>query len=156
MGVGEGGGGGIYLSLHCHHQNDSCIKMGSEESHFNVSSIVRDKVTTQCPQTTTQPSQSLKSLYSSGLFLYVLLSSGLLKVIMFFGSSCLSSSYSGLLKVMLFFRTSCLSSLSRSSGLLKAMMFFWSSCLISSSSGLLKVMMFFRPSCQSKQFRWLS
>ena len=41
-----GGGGGvwrwgkreiIYLSLHCHHQNDSCIKMGSGESHFNVS-----------------------------------------------------------------------------------------------------------------------
>ena len=27
----------IYLSLHCHHQNDSCIKMGSNESHFNVS-----------------------------------------------------------------------------------------------------------------------
>ena len=26
----------IYLSLHCHHQNDSCIKMGSDESHFNV------------------------------------------------------------------------------------------------------------------------
>ena len=26
-----------YLSLHCHHQNDFCIKMGSEESHFNVS-----------------------------------------------------------------------------------------------------------------------
>ena len=45
-GRGEGGergyrGGGkreiIYLSLHCHHQNDSCIKMGSDESHFNVS-----------------------------------------------------------------------------------------------------------------------
>ena len=36
-----GGGGGemeiIYLSLHCHHQNDFCIKMGSDESHFNVS-----------------------------------------------------------------------------------------------------------------------
>ena len=36
-----GGGGGkkeiIYLSLHCHHQNDSCIKMGSDESHLNVS-----------------------------------------------------------------------------------------------------------------------
>ena len=29
------------------------IKMGSDESHFNVSSIVRDKVTRQCPQTTT-------------------------------------------------------------------------------------------------------
>ena len=27
----------IYLSLHCHHQNDSCIKMDSDESHFNVS-----------------------------------------------------------------------------------------------------------------------
>ena len=27
----------IYLSLHCHHQNDSCIKMGSDESHFNIS-----------------------------------------------------------------------------------------------------------------------
>ena len=26
----------IYLSLHCHHQNDSCIKMDSDESHFNV------------------------------------------------------------------------------------------------------------------------
>ena len=40
MGRGYGGGGKreiIYLSLHCHHQNDSCIKMGSDESHFNVS-----------------------------------------------------------------------------------------------------------------------
>ena len=27
----------IYLSRHCHHQNDSCIKMVSDESHFNVS-----------------------------------------------------------------------------------------------------------------------
>ena len=27
----------IYLSLHCRHQNDSCIKVGSDESHFNVS-----------------------------------------------------------------------------------------------------------------------
>ena len=48
-----GGEGVIYLSLHCHHQKDSCIKMGSDESHFNVSLIVRDKVTRQCPQTTT-------------------------------------------------------------------------------------------------------
>ena len=35
------GGGGlreiIYLSLHFHHQNDTCLKMGSNESHFNVS-----------------------------------------------------------------------------------------------------------------------
>ena len=44
----------VYLSLHCHHQNDSCIKMRSDESHFNVLLIVvRDKVTKQCPQTTT-------------------------------------------------------------------------------------------------------
>ena len=52
--VGGGGGGGgrrrgkreiIHLSLHCHHQNDSCIKIGSDESHFNVSLIMRDKLT---------------------------------------------------------------------------------------------------------------
>ena len=47
-----GGKGVLYLSLHCHRQNDSCIKMGSEESHFNVSLTVRDKVTRQCPETT--------------------------------------------------------------------------------------------------------
>ena len=45
-GEGEGGKGyaggkrgRLYLSLHCHHQNDSCIQMGSDESHFNVSLI---------------------------------------------------------------------------------------------------------------------
>ena len=27
----------IDLSLHCHHQNDLWIKMGSDDSHFNVS-----------------------------------------------------------------------------------------------------------------------
>ena len=35
-----GGGGGeteiINLSLHYHHQNVFCSKMGSDESHFNV------------------------------------------------------------------------------------------------------------------------
>ena len=50
--------------VYCHHQNDSCIKVGSDESHFNVSLIVRDKVTRQCPQTTTfeekgEPKRSL-------------------------------------------------------------------------------------------------
>ena len=42
---GEMGEGGMeveereimYRSLHCHHQNDFCIKAGSDESHFNVS-----------------------------------------------------------------------------------------------------------------------
>ena len=46
QGRGEGEGEGvwrwgkreiIYLSLHCHHKNDSCMKMGSDESHSNVS-----------------------------------------------------------------------------------------------------------------------
>ena len=50
-----GAEGGYILSLHCHHQNDSCIQMGSDESQFNVSVAgeVMDKVTKQCPQTTT-------------------------------------------------------------------------------------------------------
>ena len=43
----------IYLSLQCHHRNEFCIKMGNDESHFNVSLIVRDKVTRRCPQITT-------------------------------------------------------------------------------------------------------
>ena len=43
----------IYLSLHCHHQNDSCIRMDIDESDFNISLIVRDNVTRQYPQTTT-------------------------------------------------------------------------------------------------------
>ena len=34
---GGGGGETIYLSLHCHHRNDFCIKIGSDESHFSVS-----------------------------------------------------------------------------------------------------------------------
>ena len=53
------GGGGLwwcgkeimYLSLQCDHQNDSCIKIGSDKSHFNVSLIVRDKVTNETVST---------------------------------------------------------------------------------------------------------
>ena len=48
-GGGGGGGGIIYLSQHCHHQND----LHNDESYFNVSLIMRNKVTRQCPQTTT-------------------------------------------------------------------------------------------------------
>ena len=40
----------IYLSLHRHHQNDSCVKMGSDENRFNVSLTARDKATRQSPQ----------------------------------------------------------------------------------------------------------
>ena len=43
----------VYLSLHCHHQKDFRVKLGSDESHFNVSLIVGDTITRQCPQTTT-------------------------------------------------------------------------------------------------------
>ena len=49
-GRGYGGGGGeregdnISIAIHRHHQNDCCIKMGSDESHFNVSFIARNKV----------------------------------------------------------------------------------------------------------------
>ena len=59
MGTEIPGGGGrgriylLYLSLHCYHQNDSCIKMGSNESRFNVSLNVMGKVTRQSPQNTT-------------------------------------------------------------------------------------------------------
>ena len=56
QGWGEGGERGMEMGrevdyipiVHCHHQNDSSFKMGSDESHFNVSLIVRDKVTRQC------------------------------------------------------------------------------------------------------------
>ena len=30
--------------MHCHHQNDSFIRMGSDESHINVSLIVKDEL----------------------------------------------------------------------------------------------------------------
>ena len=35
----EMGGEGDYIliAIYCHHQNDSCLKMGSGESHVNVS-----------------------------------------------------------------------------------------------------------------------
>ena len=55
----------MYLSLHCHYQNDFCIEVGSDESHFSASLIIkealkwlsslscdfalRDKITRQCP-----------------------------------------------------------------------------------------------------------
>ena len=56
----------ICLWLHCHHQNDSCIKMGSDESHFNVSLIVRGKVTRWHPQTTTFEGIQLEDNHISG------------------------------------------------------------------------------------------
>ena len=53
----EGGGGEgrrrIYTYRYTVTTRMTCIKVGSDESRFNVSLIVRDKVTRQCPQTTT-------------------------------------------------------------------------------------------------------
>ena len=42
---GDVGRGSLYLTLHCHHLNDSCIKLDSDESHFNISLTVRYKGT---------------------------------------------------------------------------------------------------------------
>ena len=42
--AGEGRGR-LHLTIHCHHQDESCIKMGSDERHFNVSFTVRGKAT---------------------------------------------------------------------------------------------------------------
>ena len=42
---GGGGRGRLYLTLYCQHENDSCIKMGSSDSHFTVSLIVKGRVT---------------------------------------------------------------------------------------------------------------
>ena len=44
---------GEYTYLYTVTTRMTCIKMGSDESHFNVSLIVGDKVTRPCPQTTT-------------------------------------------------------------------------------------------------------
>ena len=38
-----------YLSLHCHHHNDSCIQIGTDDSHSNFSLTARDTVRRQCP-----------------------------------------------------------------------------------------------------------
>ena len=50
LGTGRRGDGGVEVGeegdyipiLHCHYQNDTCIDMGSDESHLNVSLIVSE------------------------------------------------------------------------------------------------------------------
>ena len=69
---GPGGGGRRgrqCLTLHCHHQNCSCIKMGSSERHFNVSLIVMGAVKDKCPQTRTFE-ESNQGLSAYQLMLY--------------------------------------------------------------------------------------
>ena len=53
-GYGGGGRGRIYTYRYTVTTRMTCIEIGSDESHsINVSLIVRDKVTRQCPQATT-------------------------------------------------------------------------------------------------------
>ena len=49
--VGRGGGGGCWERRET--QRSKQTDTGSDESHFSVSLIVRDKVTRQCPHNTT-------------------------------------------------------------------------------------------------------
>ena len=49
----KGGRGRLYTYRYTVTTRMTRIKMGSDESHFNVSLIVKDKVTRQCPKTTT-------------------------------------------------------------------------------------------------------
>ena len=55
MEVGGGGGGEREIITYRYTVTTrmTCIKVGSDESLFNVSLIVRDKITRPCPQTTT-------------------------------------------------------------------------------------------------------
>ena len=62
VGGGVGGeirrrGGGLYtyipVATTITTRTTPCIKMGRDESRIHISLIVRDKVTKQCPQTTT-------------------------------------------------------------------------------------------------------
>ena len=52
-GYGGGGRGRVYTYHYTVTTRMTGIKMGSDESHFNVSLIVRDKVIRPCPQTKT-------------------------------------------------------------------------------------------------------
>ena len=65
MEVGEEGeeGGRVYTYRYTVTTRMTCIRMVSDESHFNVSLIVRDKVTRPCPQTTTFEEKEEPKLY---------------------------------------------------------------------------------------------
>ena len=53
MGYGGGGRGRLqHTYRYTVTTRMTCIKMGSDECQFNVSLIMRDTVTRQCPQTT--------------------------------------------------------------------------------------------------------
>ena len=69
-GRGYGGGrrGRLYTYRYTVTTRMTCIKMGSHESHFNVSLIVRDKVTRPCPQTTAFAEKGEPKRYRTEVF----------------------------------------------------------------------------------------
>ena len=80
MGRGYGGGGereSIFLSLHCHRQNDSCIKVGSDESHFNVPLIVMDSHKTVSTKHNRFEEKGQPKQNRTEIFLYTSLASAL-------------------------------------------------------------------------------
>ena len=72
-GYGGEGRGRVYTYRYTVTTRMTCIKMGSDESHFNVSLIVRDKVTRKCPQTTIfEEKGELKRIQTEVLLLTIL------------------------------------------------------------------------------------
>ena len=71
-----GGGGrrkeGDYTSRLFHHEDDSRIKVGSGESHFNVLLTVRDKVTRQRPETTAVEERGEPRRNRTGVLLFII------------------------------------------------------------------------------------
>ena len=69
VGKEEGGGRGRLYTYRYTISITTRIKMGSDESHFNVSLTVRDKVTRQCPQTATFEEKEPKQIRTEVLLL---------------------------------------------------------------------------------------
>ena len=66
-GYGSVGRGRVYTYRYTVTARMTCIKMGSDESHFNVSLTVRDKVTRPCPQTTSFEEKGEPKRYQTGV-----------------------------------------------------------------------------------------
>ena len=64
-GYGGVGRGRVYTYRYTVTTRMTCIKMGNDESHFNV---VRDKVTRPCPQTTTFEEKGEPKRYRTEVF----------------------------------------------------------------------------------------
>ena len=58
------------LTVHCHHRIDFCIQMSSDKNNFNVSLIVRGKVTRRRPQTTIFKERGAPKRYRTEVLLF--------------------------------------------------------------------------------------